>query len=185
MTVTRGFARTTARAWPWIAASVAVAASFAACGMDVSLGGTSDGGTPDATTGLEGVVGLCEPCTSSANCPALAACATVSENHTFCVTRCPHGTECDTGSVCQAVSTVPSEPVRACTPKLGACQPPKSPTNDGAPLDHCGSLDAPSVRAACSSCDKADRDCQKNGCYGGWWCNALTKRCQRPPASCP
>ena len=155
--------------------------SWTACGIDVNLGGTSDGGAAEA-----GVVNLCEPCAASPNCPVGAACAKVSGNLLFCATLCPQGTECDVNALCQLLPGAgPSESVRVCAPKLGACDPAKSPTNDGAPLDRCGSLVGPGVVATCSSCDKFDRDCQKNGCYGGWWCNTSRRRCEKPPASCP
>jgi hypothetical protein len=26
--------------------------------------------------------------------------------------------------------------------------------------------------------------CQTNGCYGGWWCNLGTSKCQAPPSNC-
>jgi hypothetical protein len=56
---------------------------------------------------------------------------------------------------------------------------------DGAPIEHCGLLDAPSVTSACAACDSDDADCQNNGCYGGWWCNSSSARCERPPMTCP
>ena len=183
MSLTRGLARTV-RSSSLLAAALVF--SFAACGLDVDLGGTSDAGAPEAATPVEDLVDLCEPCAASPSCPVGATCATVSGNHAFCVTLCPRGTECDADDVCQLASiAVTLEAVRVCTPKVGACEPPRSPTIDGAALVRCGTLDGPTIAAACRSCDKDDRNCQKNGCYGGWWCNAATKRCQKPPASCP
>lgn len=50
-------------------------------------------------------------------------------------------------------------------------------------LTTCGTLVAPSVPASCHSC--TSQTCQPNGCYGGWWCNTSTNRCQSPPTTCP
>jgi hypothetical protein len=49
----------------------------------------------------------------------------------------------------------------------------------GVPLDTCGTLVGPSKAAGCASCGA--NPCQTNGCYGGWWCNTATSRCQAPP----
>lgn len=47
----------------------------------------------------------------------------------------------------------------------------------------CGPLVAPSVSATCRSC--SGQSCQPNGCYGGYWCNTTTNRCEAPPTGCP
>jgi hypothetical protein len=46
----------------------------------------------------------------------------------------------------------------------------------------CGSLVAPTITASCNSC--GSQTCQANGCYGGWWCDTSTKRCQAAPTQC-
>jgi hypothetical protein len=159
--------------------------SFAACGTTVDLGGTADGGAADAG-GID-ILDLCEPCADAPSCPLGTTCAQIAGTHLFCATLCPRGTECDVDDTCELVATsVPGETMRTCVPKGRQCDPPPPPTSDGSQIvDHCGALDGPTVAAACRSCDKFDRDCQKNGCYGGWWCNTKTSKCQRPPASCP
>jgi hypothetical protein len=166
-------------------AAASLASSFtAACGTTVDLGGTPDSGLPD--TGAEELLNLCEPCASAASCPVGATCAHISGAYLFCATVCPRGTECDADDTCQLVpSSVAGETIRACIPNGGVCNPPAPPTVDGAPLEHCGALDGPAIVAPCKSCDRADRDCQPNGCYGGWWCNTKTNRCHKPPAICP
>ena len=169
-------------------------ASVAGCGQIVDLGGSSPGGADAAsdtsaadTAPPPMVVDLCEPCSSPTGCPASTTCAQISGPHLFCATPCPIGTECDPDDTCQLVtSSVPGQPVRACVPKSGQCALPPPPTSDGAVvIDHCGVLDGPSVSAMCRSCEQTDRDCQKNACYGGWWCNTKTERCQKPPTFCP
>ena len=56
---------------------------------------------------------------------------------------------------------------------------------DGAPLPTCGPLDAPSTPSTCEACAKGTEECQPNGCYGGYWCNAAEHDCKEPPKSCP
>lgn len=54
---------------------------------------------------------------------------------------------------------------------------------DGGPLQ-CGTDVAPSVDAPCRACDKAAAGCQPNGCYGGYWCDAVYGNCEPPPKTC-
>ncbi|HEY2514307.1 MAG TPA: hypothetical protein VGI39_25745 [Polyangiaceae bacterium] len=56
---------------------------------------------------------------------------------------------------------------------------------DGAPLATCGPLDAPSTPSTCEACIKGTEECQANGCYGGYWCNASERDCKAPPKTCP
>lgn len=44
---------------------------------------------------------------------------------------------------------------------------------------------APSVTASCDSCSSSSSTCQPNGCYGGWWCDTSTSKCEAAPTSCP
>jgi hypothetical protein len=48
----------------------------------------------------------------------------------------------------------------------------------------CGTLSPPSESACCTSCAQGAAQCQPNGCYGGWWCDATSCACQRPPTDC-
>ena len=151
----------------------------------MNLGGTSDGGLFDAKVAPAELADLCEPCASAEACPGSATCVQIAGNHTFCGTACPSGSECDANELCRLARGLDGVMVRACLPTAGACATATPPTSESAPLDKCGTLDGPTVFAACTSCDKDDADCQKNGCYGGWWCNTTTNRCQKPPVSCP
>jgi hypothetical protein len=49
----------------------------------------------------------------------------------------------------------------------------------------CSVLASPDVNANCSSCLVTGNPCQANGCFGGWWCNTSTDKCQFPPSDCP
>lgn len=160
--------------------------AFGGCSTDVNLGGTTDAGMLDAVPGPEELAAFCEPCASALACPTSTDCVRIGGINTFCASVCPLGTECDADDLCQLVARPPDlAMVHACVPKAGTCAPSKPPASDGAALAQCGALDGPTVIAACKSCDKDDKDCQLNGCYGGWWCNTTTNRCQKPPASCP
>ena len=171
---------------PLTIAVAGVATCIASCGADVNLGGTTDASAPDAGRNADEVSDLCEPCDTGQQCPVGATCAALSGSHRFCATPCPRGSECDTDDICKLVaSSVAGESVRACAPAAGTCATPPPPVADGAVVEHCGALEGPTIIATCKSCDKDDSDCQRNGCYGGWWCNTTNGRCQKPPANCP
>jgi hypothetical protein len=65
-------------------------------------------------------------------------------------------------------------------------QPP--PSDDGGtqpPPSGCPGWADPNTTASCSSCKQGSSGCQSNGCYGGWWCNTSTNKCQAaPPQNC-
>jgi hypothetical protein len=168
------------------ALALGACSAFMGCSTDVNLGGTADAGPPDATPSIDEFGDLCEPCITAQTCPLAATCVEIAGSNTFCATSCPRGTECDSDDTCQLVSIGNGgELVRACVPKSGSCAPAKPPASESAPLERCGNLEGPNIVAHCTSCDKDDTFCQANGCYGGWWCNTTTKRCQKPPAACP
>jgi hypothetical protein len=155
-----------------------VALGTSACGKDVDLGGTPDGSVAEA-----GAV-ECMPCSAGSDCASSEACAQYGGD-TFCAPLCPAGNECGATTSCRDVPVADSGAARACIPLAGACLPPAGPAVDGGPLQTCGALDGPTVVAQCHSCGRYSDDCQKNGCYGGWWCNTTTTRCVSPPKSCP
>jgi hypothetical protein len=64
------------------------------------------------------------------------------------------------------------------SPDAGTSQPPDAGQNGS-----CGSLKGPTESASCTSCQSHSQTCQANGCYGGWWCNSDTNRCQSPPSA--
>jgi hypothetical protein len=63
--------------------------------------------------------------------------------------------------------------------------PDQSAPDAGPASEACGTLIGPDVAAGCTSCKRGGSNCQTNGCYGGWWCDSSTNRCQKPPTSCP
>lgn len=161
-------------------AGVAWLLAAMACGKDVDLGGTpDDGGTP--VDG--GVVGFCEPCTSSSECGPRAACAGLGGAEGFCLATCS-GSSCGNAETCTSLPVVSGGNATVCSPRTGRCAGPAPPTVDGAAVERCGNDVAPTVPAACHACERTSKSCQLNGCYGGYWCDTTTRRCERPPATC-
>jgi hypothetical protein len=65
------------------------------------------------------------------------------------------------------------------SPASDAGSPATNP--DAAASGSCGALAPPDQSAGCHSCSAGGSNCQPNGCYGGWYCNTTTDRCQSPP----
>ncbi|MDB4937576.1 MAG: hypothetical protein JWP87_4548 [Labilithrix sp.] len=168
-----------------VAAAAVASCSWIACGTNVDLGGTADAGEADGSQSAEELVDVCEPCATPSACPMGATCVQIAGKNTFCATVCPSAAECDGDDTCELVRTTTAETIRACVPKVGACAPAKAPVVDSSVVDRCGGLDGPTLASVCRSCDSDDQGCQRNGCYGGWWCNTTLQRCERPPATCP
>ena len=166
-------ARLVAALSPWL---------LLACGTDVDLGGTSDAGLPEATVDED--PGDCAPCLVTSDCSSNATCGVYSGD-TFCATLCPDGNGCESDETCTSITVVGANATKACVPTSGACAPAAGPIAEGGPLDHCGAINGPTIASPCHACGKYSDDCQANGCYGGYWCNTSTKRCQKPPTSCP
>jgi hypothetical protein len=151
-----------------------------ACGNDVDVGGSLDAGdTIEAGSGQQ-----CEPCATASDCLSSDACGQVSGD-AFCTRLCPNHSECAADESCTSIVTVSGSHVDACVPATGRCSPAAPPMSDGGPLTHCGVLVGPTVTASCHSCSSSSTDCQKNGCYGGYWCDTSTRDCGRPPKTCP
>jgi hypothetical protein len=164
---------------------VAIASTFlwavvAACSTDVDLGGTSDGAVIDAgPPGPE-----CAPCSTGSQC-ASGTCAQFAGD-LYCATSCSTSGGCASGQTCTSAKASSGSTVNVCVPSSGACTPATPPADaDGGPLDHCGSLNGPSIASSCEACGKYSNDCQANGCYGGYWCDESIRDCQPPPTSCP
>ncbi|MGO8994787.1 MAG: hypothetical protein ACLQVI_15835 [Polyangiaceae bacterium] len=151
-----------------------------------------DGGTGTTTT--SGSSGACQECTTSDSCTGGAVCAQF-QGDTFCALACPNGDECGSGTTCTSETTFAGDQVSVCVPNNNACGtpaptssgPPPAPAGcDAGPVTTCGSLVGPTATASCSSCttSTSTKTCQPNGCYGGWWCDTSTSKCQAPPTNC-
>jgi hypothetical protein len=163
--------------------------ALVACGKDVDIGGTTDAGVADGAPDSNvldagGSSSVCEPCAASSECAANVACAhlTSAAAEGFCLRTCANAT-CDADDLCTDTTTSTGDAVKACVPRTVMCTPapPPQPQPDGAPLERCGDLVGPTISAQCHSCERTSADCQANGCYGGYWCDTTTRRCQRPP----
>jgi hypothetical protein len=101
----------------------------------------------------------------------------------YCVSTCPNGNECSSDEACMPATDVAGSQASVCVPRGDVCGAP-SASDGGAPSgQQCGTLVGPTATASCPSC-AGKSSCQPNGCYGGWWCNTATSRCQPPPSSC-
>jgi len=171
---------------------LACVAAMAACAAD---GGIWDGGTPPATSDAAPPPPnpqTCPPCVIDSDCSGGSVCAQIGGD-SYCAKPCPNGNECDSSHTCEAVMTVAGDEAKVCVPNNNACgtapQPPQQPsTSDGGtappPSNSCPGLASPTTTAGCSSCSSSSSSCQPNGCYGGWWCNTQTMKCQSPPTNC-
>ena len=136
-----------------------------------------DSATVDASANL-----ACPPCVTDQDCSG-GVCAQVGAD-SFCARLCPMGNECAADRACTPVSSVHGDQVSACVSRGGDCAPPPPPVVDaGPPPSMCPGLAPPASVATCSSC-RGKPECQPNGCYGGWWCNTASNRCQSSPTNC-
>src|SRR5207302_8532846 len=97
---------------------------------------------------------------------------------------CPNGNECAADRACVVATNVAGQQVSVCVPRGDECGLGSGPDQDsGPPPQQCPGLVPPSGASGCTSCS-GKPNCQPNGCYGGWWCNSATNRCQAPPTNC-
>ncbi len=145
------------------------AASWAGCG-------SSDAApVPDAGSGGT----ACPLCVKDQDCNG-GVCAQLGGD-SYCAPVCPTGKECAADRSCVPATAVSGAQTSVCLPRGDVCSPPVV-EEAGPPSDVCGALVGPSKAAGCQSCGA--NPCQTNGCYGGWWCNTVTSRCQPAPTSC-
>jgi len=143
-----------------------------------SLDGTAiDVASPNPTT--------CPPCLSDTDCQNGWICSQFGSD-SYCAEPCPNGNECDSTHTCQAVTTASGDEESVCIPNGNACGATQQPpSNDaGPPPNTCPGLASPTTMASCSSCSQTSKTCQPNGCYGGWWCNTMSDKCQAAPTNC-
>ncbi len=148
------------------------AAAWTGCGTE-GPAAVAEAGAPEAG------VAACPPCVTDDDCRG-GVCAQVGGD-SYCAPTCPAGNECTDDRACSPVTTVNGAQASVCLPRADVCRAP-SAEDASVPIDVCGTLVGPNKAASCSSCGA--NPCQTNGCYGGWWCNTATSRCQAPPATC-
>ena len=168
----------------------------AGCANADSTTAGDGGGLESPAPGQDGgsnAGGVCQSCVTDNDCAGGGVCAQFGSD-TYCAKLCPTGAECVADHACVTLSTASGEQVNACIPRGDVCGASSGPTPTGdagagpapgspdAGSQTCGTLNGPSVPSTCASCGA--HACQPNGCYGGWYCNTATKKCQSPPATC-
>jgi hypothetical protein len=153
-----------------LAAAVLGASALAACTQNaVAPGGTS-----------------CSVCAIDSDC-AGGVCSQLG-GASYCASACSTGADCAAGEQCLSVSAVTGDPATVCVQVASTTcgpnvQPP--PTPDSGPTNSCPGFADPNTASSCTSCTtKTQSNCQANGCYGGWWCNEQTQKCEQAPANC-
>ena len=125
----------------------------------------------------------CTSCLSSTDCGGSAQCVQYAFD-TACAPPCDASGSCVPGTHCAPYSSTAGEQVMVCVPDTAMCGMSNEDTGtpDMGPITSCGGLIAPMSPSTCVC--SPGHPCTPNGCYGGWWCNAATSRCQTPPTSC-
>jgi hypothetical protein len=171
-----------------------------ASSTDDTFGNIDSGAPPDgrdsgiheagAVDARGGPGSACVACVTDADCGGKDVCAQFGGD-SYCAPTCAAGAGCSPDTACVTETTVSGQQVDVCVPRGNVCGASPGPAQDGGPPPlgadsggpSCGPLAPPATPAGCSSC-KASSSCQANGCYGGWYCNAQTDKCQPPPAGC-
>ncbi|MGH7329958.1 MAG: hypothetical protein ACREJX_16555, partial [Polyangiaceae bacterium] len=157
------------------------------------FGGCANNADTATDGGTTGANPECPVCVTDQDCQSGQICAQFGSD-IFCAPSCPNGNECSSDRTCNLETSANGDQVSVCTPNDNSCGAPQADDNSdagcGGPADdagdpnQCGTLIGPSESAGCSSCT-GTTNCQANGCYGGWWCDTSTNRCQAPPTNCP
>ncbi len=138
----------------------------------------------------QATVSECLGCLEDNECATGWFCAQF-QGSSFCAKDCATGA-CGSGDTCSAVSSAAGDEIKVCVPTSQPCAGPVD-TPDASPADSgstdaaggadsngliCGSLVGPDVPSCCKC---AGKSCSANGCYGGWFCNVPTCKCNPPP----
>ncbi len=126
----------------------------------------------------------CLSCLSNDDCATGWFCAQF-QSSSFCAKDCAT-TTCSSGHGCQAIAGANGDQLKVCVPTASPCGPTDSvpdvaDSGPGADTNGliCGSLNGPGVTSCCKC---AGTSCDPNGCYGGWFCNTGTCKCNPAPA---
>ncbi len=164
---------------------LAAAAALAACAQS----GLSDDVAQNdaATSGDATTTTTCTPCVIDSDCQG-GVCAQLGGD-SYCAATCGGNSACASGTQCTSVTTISGDQASACvdTQSVQCGLNPQQPTDDGGapPTNNCPGFADPTTSANCTSCTQGSNGCQPNGCYGGWWCNTNTDKCQSSaPTNC-
>ncbi len=135
------------------------------CGVVVDPGANDAGSTPvdtgSSAGGCPGYVG-----------PNDASCCTCQPGKTCAPNGCYNGYVCTPACKCSA-------PPANCAADAGP-SPDSGPVDSGSAPSSCGSLDGPTV-SSCCKCTEKSGVCAANNCFGGWFCNHDSCKCQAAP----
>jgi hypothetical protein len=181
----------------WVAGCAVKTDGFGSTEQGGLSPGAGNGGTPiGEPTGVDPA--QCPACITDSDCESGSICSQFGAD-IYCAPACPASGGCASGRTCSTVASATGDQVDVCVPvgdvcglqvgpdtvppdeqakKKDAGSPPPAP-----PGGTCGTLADPNTAAQCHSCGTT-HTCQANGCYGGWWCDTSTDRCQAPPTNC-
>ncbi|HEY1954486.1 MAG TPA: metallophosphoesterase [Polyangiaceae bacterium] len=146
--------------------------------------GTDAGSSLDASSG-----GACVACVIDSDCTGGGVCAQLGGD-SYCAQPCSGASDCASGEQCTSVASVAGDQARVCvdtsSAQCGLNPGQQQPPDDASapPPSGCPGFADPTTSAACSSCKQGSSGCQPNGCFGGWWCNTSTDKCQSAPQNC-
>ena len=129
----------------------------------------------------------CASCVSDDECATGWFCAQF-QGSSFCARDCATAT-CTSGHACVVAPSTAGDQLKVCVPIVNPCggssqASDAGPTDTGSPGDinglTCGSLVGPDLTSCCKCA--AGKTCATNGCYGGWFCNAASCKCNAAPA---
>ena len=178
------------RNWLVVVAGVSVALAALSTGCAQTVGEWTDGGLGgDTASTVDGNSNAtCQACVIDSDCSG-GACAQLGGD-SYCGTSCKTNSDCRSGETCTSVTSISGDQVSVCV-NLSSSQcglnPQQQPSGDAGtpPPSGCPGWADPNTTAACHSCTQGSNGCQPNGCYGGWWCNTNTNKCQSaPPQNC-
>ena len=165
----------------WGIAATATGLALFGCAQDGGL--SPDGG---GIPGPDGAATSCVPCVIDSDCNG-GVCAQLGGD-SFCAATCTTSADCASGQTCALVSSVTGDQSSVCVvandPVCGLNQPAQPTDASTPPPNNCPGLASPTTAAGCTSCQAGSSNCQANGCFGGWWCNTQTNKCQQPPTNC-
>ena len=172
--------------FPIKSSAVVFAIAFAiGCGVAAVACSSNDAAPTDTPTGDASNDNSCALCVTDGDC-AGGVCVQLGGD-SYCAAACPMGNECSADRTCMPASTIEGQQASVCIPRTAKCGDGAGtgpvPAKPPARSSMCGTLAGPDLASTCKSC--GTHPCQANGCYGDWWCNTTTSRCQAPPAGCP
>ncbi len=124
------------------------------------------------------------PCSADSSCSPSESCTTLAASNGREVSVCvPRGATCGSGSTSSSSGSGGTASSGSSGGSTGAGSSGGGSTgSSGGGGGTCGGLAPPTTAAGCSSCSGSSSSCQANGCYGGWYCNTTTNKCQAAPS---